>query len=94
MKSSTIKKTVLTFGIIVMFSNSSFAQSQNRQEKNPPTFSELIKEMDADEDGKLSLDEIKGPLKQGFDKVDTDEDGFITEEEFKKAPKPKGRGRK
>ena len=43
--------------------------------------------MDKNEDGKLSLDEIKGPLKEDFSKVDTDEDGFITEDEFKKAPK-------
>ena len=34
------------------------------------------------------LDEIKCPLKEDFSKVDADEDGFITEEEFKKAPKP------
>jgi Ca2+-binding EF-hand superfamily protein len=75
-------------------SNSSFAQSQNRQQKTPPTFSELIKEMDTNEDGKLSEDEIKGPLKDNFEKIDTDEDGFITEEEFENAPKPKGRGKK
>ncbi|WP_083478324.1 EF-hand domain-containing protein [Lacinutrix himadriensis] len=94
MKSSTIKKTVLAFGIVVLISNSAFSQSQNRQEKTPPSFSELIKEMDANEDGKLSKDEIKGPLKEDFSKIDTDEDGFISEEEFKNAPKPKGRGRK
>ncbi|WP_055444802.1 EF-hand domain-containing protein [Lacinutrix himadriensis] len=94
MKSSTIKKTVLAFGIVVLISNGAFAQSQNRQEKTPPSFSELIKEMDANEDGKLSKDEIKGPLKEDFSKIDTDEDGFISEEEFKNAPKPKGRGKK
>ncbi|QRM90226.1 EF-hand domain-containing protein [Lacinutrix sp. WUR7] len=94
MKSSTIKKTVLAFGIVVLISNSAFAQSQNRQEKTPPSFSELIKKMDANEDGKLSKDEIKGPLKENFSKIDTDEDGFISEEEFKNAPKPKGRGKK
>ncbi|MEM9648986.1 MAG: EF-hand domain-containing protein, partial [Bacteroidota bacterium] len=31
----------------------------------------------------------KGPLKKDFANVDLDEDGYITEEEFKKAPKPK-----
>jgi len=50
--------------------------------------------MDANEDGKLSEEELKGPLKDNFDKIDTDEDGFITEEEFDKAPKPKGRGKR
>ncbi len=45
--------------------------------------------MDTNDDGKLSKKEVKGPLKNNFLKVDTDEDGFITEEEMKKAPKPK-----
>jgi len=94
MKSSTFKTIVLVFGLTVCMSNSSFAQSQDRQQKTPPTFSELVKEMDANEDGKLSEDELKGPLKDNFDKIDTDEDGFITEEEFDKAPKPKGRGKR
>ncbi|RAJ16880.1 EF-hand domain-containing protein [Olleya aquimaris] len=93
MKSGTIKLTILTLGIIVLISNNSFGQSQNRQEKKPPTFSQLLKEMDKNEDGKLSVDEIKGPLKEDFDKIDTDEDGFISEKEFKKAPKPKRRER-
>ncbi|WP_452229881.1 EF-hand domain-containing protein [Lacinutrix sp. MEBiC02404] len=94
MKRSTFKTIVLVFGLTVCMSNSSFAQSQNRQQKTPPTFSELLKELDANDDGKLSEEELKGPLKDNFDKVDTDEDGFITEEEFDKAPKPKGRGKR
>ena len=94
MKSSTFKTIVLVFGLTVCMSNSSFAQSQDRQQKTPPTFSELIKEMDANEDGKLSEEELKGPLKDNFDTIDTDEDGFITEQEFDKAPKPKGRGKR
>lgn len=94
MKSSTFKTIVLVFGLTVCMSNSSFAQSQGRQQKTPPTFSELVKEMDANEDGKLSEEELKGPLKDNFDTIDTDEDGFITEEEFDKAPKPKGRGKR
>jgi Ca2+-binding EF-hand superfamily protein len=93
MKSSTFKTGVLTFGLIVLISNSSFAQSQNRQEKTPPTFSELLKQMDKNEDGKLSHSEVKGPLEKEFSKIDSNEDGFITEKEFKKAPKPKGRAR-
>lgn len=39
MKSSTIKKTVLAFGIVVLISNSAFAESQNRQQKTPSSFS-------------------------------------------------------
>lgn len=86
-------KTIV-FVLVLFMSASSFAQSEDRQKRRkPPTFKELLKEMDANEDGKLSKKEIKGPLKDDFDKVDADEDGFITEEELKKAPKPKRRER-
>ena len=37
--------------------------------------------------------ELKGPIKDDFAKIDTDEDGYITKEELEKAPKPKGRKR-
>ncbi len=90
MKNYTLNQVLLVFGITLFFSTVSFGQSQNRQErKEPPTFEELIEEMDANEDGKLSKDEIRGRLKKDFEKVDLDEDGFITEEEFEKAPRPK-----
>lgn len=90
MKNKTIRTAVLIFGATLFFANSSFGQSQNRQErKSPPTFEELIEKMDANDDGKLSKSEIKGRLKENFDKVDLDEDGFITAEEFEEAPKPK-----
>ncbi|WP_117881305.1 EF-hand domain-containing protein [Aureibaculum luteum] len=92
MKSNTIKTIVIVFGLTLFISTSSFGQSGNKQErKKPPTFTELIKQMDANEDGKLSKDEVKGPLKDEFTTIDTDEDGFISEKEFEKAPKPKRR---
>jgi len=95
MKNNRFKVAVMVFVATLFFSNSSFGQSQNRQErKAPPTFKELIKEMDANEDGKLAKDELKGPLKENFAKIDTDKDGFITEEEFDKAPKPKRRSKR
>ena len=94
MKSSTIKTVILTFGTIVWMANDTYAQTQNRQErKEPPTFKELLKEMDKNEDGKLSKEEVKGPLKEDFAKVDLDEDGFITKKELEKAPKPKRNAR-
>ncbi|WP_055437609.1 EF-hand domain-containing protein [Lacinutrix algicola] len=94
MKSNTFRTAVLVFGLTVLVGNISFGQSENRKEKTPPTFSELLKEMDKKEDGKLEKSELKGPLKEDFSKIDTDEDGFISEKEFKKAPKPKRRERK
>lgn len=53
-----------------------------------PNPEELIAKMDANKDGKLSKEEIKGPLGEKFNEVDTNNDGFITLEELKKAPKP------
>lgn len=83
--------TVLFMGFGVATSN---AQSKGERPQKPPTFSELLEKMDSDEDGKLAKSEVEGPLKDSFDTVDADEDGFISEEELKKAPKPKGRGKK
>jgi len=95
MKKHTFKTVILTFGIAIFMSNSVFAQAggDKQDRKKPPTFKELIKELDANEDGKLSKSEIKGPLKEHFSKIDTDEDGFITEKEFEKAPKPERKER-
>lgn len=90
MINKTLKTAVLVFGATLFFANSAVAQSQKKGDrKKPPTFEQLLEKMDANEDGKLSNEEIKGPLKEDFAKVDTDEDGFISEEEFAKAPKPK-----
>lgn len=94
MKSSTFKTAVLVFGIALFMINSAFGQSENKQDrKKPPTFKQLLEEMDTNEDGKLSRKEVKGPLKDNFSKIDSNEDGFITEEELKKAPKPQRKER-
>ena len=37
--------------------------------------------------------EVNGPLVNDFSKVDTDSDGFISESEFKNAPRPQRNGR-
>ena len=67
------RTTVIVFGISLFMVNSSFGQSGDRQErKEPPTFKELLKEMDANEDGKLSAKEVarnrcpKPLLRQSF----------------------------
>ena len=90
MKSNTFKTAVIVFGMTLFVSNNSFGQSENREDrKKPPTFEQLLEKMDANEDGKLALKEVKGPLKNDFKKIDTDEDGFLSKEELEKAPKPK-----
>lgn len=69
-------------------------QPNNKKERpKPPTIEELFEQMDSNEDGKLSFEEIKGPLKDDFEKVDSNEDGFLTKEELEKAPKPNKRER-
>jgi len=59
----------------------------NRVERGKPNASELMNHMDSNKDGKLSKDEVKGPLQQDFSKVDTNNDGFITKEELEKGVK-------
>ena len=89
MKRITLK-TGLLFAMLVAFGTVAVNAQSKGDRKEPPTFNELLKQMDKDEDGQLSKDEVKGPLKNDFAKIDTDEDGFITKEELEKAPKPKG----
>ena len=56
--------------------------------KKPPVFSEMLSKFDANNDQKISIEEVKGPLKIRFNKIDNNKDGFITEAEFKNAPPP------
>lgn len=89
------KTAVITAIFCVAFASVSMAQEKRGNDrKEPPTYAELLEQMDKNEDGKLAKSEIKGPLKNDFDKVDTNEDGFISEKEFKKAPKPQRREKK
>ena len=55
-----------------------------------PDPSQIIEKMDANNDGKLSVNEAKGPLKEDFSKIDSNSDGFITKEELEKASKNGG----
>lgn len=92
------KKIKLTAIAILGFSSLTFGQdSENSrgQERggNPPSVEQIFKEMDANEDGKLSQTEVKGPLKKHFSKIDANEDGFLTQEEVENG-KPKGKGRR
>jgi Ca2+-binding EF-hand superfamily protein len=70
------------------------APGGNKDRQQPPSTEELIKMMDSNKDGKLSVKEVKGPLKDDFSKIDTNKDGFITKAELDKAPKPNGKGGK
>lgn len=87
-----MKKSILTIGILILSFTTATAQENNQEQqrrKGPPTIKQLFKDLDTNEDGKLSLKEVKGPLKKDFKKIDLNEDGFLSKEEIKKAPKPK-----
>lgn len=94
MKSNILRITTIVFGITMITFQNACAQSNNKDRgQEPPSFSELLEMMDKNKDGKLAENEVKGPLKNHFKKIDADEDGFITEEEMEKAPMPKRRER-
>lgn len=93
MKTSTIK-TAITILIIAVFASCKSSETERkndtsqRRQGGQPSVTQLLKEMDTNEDGKLSEDEVKGPLKNDFSKIDTNEDGFLSNEELENAPKP------
>ncbi len=91
MKTKTVKTIIGTAMFAFFFTGISYGQGVQNGQRNqePPSVDEIFKQMDKDEDGKLSKNEIKGPLKNDFAKIDTNEDGFLSKEEVEKAPKPK-----
>lgn len=64
-----------------------------RNDRERPSVAQIFEQMDANNDGKLSKKEIKGPLQRNFSKVDTNDDGFITKKELENASKSQGRQR-
>lgn len=88
-------KLVIVISVAILSISCSAQSNDQRPPKGersgPPSFKELLKNMDANEDGKLAKAEIEGRLEKDFDKIDADKDGFITEEELKKAGPPKKR---
>jgi len=108
MKKSLFKVAVLSIALTVLSckstsdrgpeSNSQRPEKKERHEGGKgergqrPSASQIISEMDANSDGKLSESEVKGPIKNDFSKIDTDGDGFLTEEELENAPKPERGG--
>ncbi len=90
-KSTKLVLSIITVFVLGVFTSQ--AQQDRGERKERPTAEQLIKKMDENKDGKLSKEEVKGPLKDDFDKIDTDEDGFLSKEEIEKAPKPERKGR-
>lgn len=81
-----MKKILITLSAL-MLSVSSFTVFSNEQPPRPPSF----EQMDANGDGELSKDEVKGPLADKFDELDADGSGSLSEDELPEPPKgPRG----
>ncbi len=91
----SVKKVIGILGLSLLMSSVGFAQIGNQRERpqGPPSVKQIMKDLDTNEDGKISLKEAKGPLKNDFKKIDTNEDGFLSKKEIKKAPNPERKER-
>ncbi|MFK7786479.1 MAG: YHYH protein [Crocinitomicaceae bacterium] len=58
------------------------------QGQGAPDPSQLMAEMDANNDGRLSKDEVRGPLQEDFDRFDKNNDGYLTLDELSNLPPP------
>jgi HlyD family secretion protein len=67
-------------------------QGSRRRDGQRPSPSQIIKQADANSDGKLSKDEAPEQMKAFFDLADTDKDGFITSSELTTSMKAMGGG--
>ncbi|WP_422083821.1 EF-hand domain-containing protein [Ulvibacterium sp.] len=94
MKRKTVTLGTVLVALGLFSSHIVTAQSTDgrRQNRSRPTIAQVFKDLDADEDGKLSAKEVKGPLKRDFAKIDANEDGYLSREELEKAPKPERNG--
>lgn len=96
MKNLKLITAIVTVALFVSCKSSSETENQSRnsqrQRGGQPNAEQLISEMDADKDGKLSEAEVKGPLKNDFSTIDTDEDGYLSKTEIENAPKPERQG--
>ncbi len=66
-------------------------QANGRNDKGHPGLEEMMQRADLNHDNQLSRSEVRGPLKDTFDQVDTDKNGFLSIEEMRKAGPPSGR---
>ena len=74
------------------FGNTNSDDRARRTSRRAPRFEDLLKDMDSNNDNKISKKEAQGPLRDFFDQLDSNKDGLLTEDEFEKAPKPDRQG--
>ncbi|KJD36531.1 hypothetical protein PW52_02450 [Tamlana sedimentorum] len=80
---------IATISLVILISCKSNQEKNKPQEPNgpKPSSSQLILEMDSNNDGKISKTEAKGPLSNDFKNIDSNNDGVLTLEELNHAEK-------
>ena len=90
-KTVGIKKIIFLSILFIGFGCDARTHQPPQGSGKPPSIEKIFEDLDADEDGKISEAEAKGPLKDHFDELDTDSDGSLSKEEIENAPKPERR---
>lgn len=78
---------ILIFALLISCKSNQKQNTQQKPKGQRPTSTQLISELDSNNDGKLSKSEAKGPIANDFRSIDTNNDGFLTLEELNKVPK-------
>ncbi len=87
-----MKNTTLIIAVSLITMNTILGQEmerQNNRHDGPPPVEKIMRDLDTNNDGKIALSEVKGPLKNDFENIDVNEDGFLSKKELKQAPRPK-----
>ena len=66
-----MRNSILTISFLLLTSTIAFTQDgkdKKERRKGPLSIEQIFKDLDKNEDGKISLKEVKGPLKKGFQK--------------------------
>lgn len=68
--------------------NTRNAERQHDGKRGGRDKGEMFTKLDINKDGRLTKDEVKGPLAERFEAIDTNKDGFISKAEMENAPRP------
>jgi Ca2+-binding EF-hand superfamily protein len=95
MKKRTITALILATSVLSSVAYASCDNKENgKKGAHPKQGAKKFMMIDANNDGKLSKEEMQTFHENHFMKIDTDKDGFITKEEMKAGHKAKQEGKK
>ncbi|WP_027391844.1 MULTISPECIES: YHYH protein [Aquimarina] len=75
---------ILTLTILISCKLNQEKKEQQEPNGQRPSSAQLMDELDSNKDGKLSKTEVKGPIADNFNNIDSNNDGFLTLEELNK----------